>query len=563
MTGKFFDDLEQSHDARGEAVNSHLPCTDCDSSDALTLYSNGQTHCFSCHKHTFPDSKDKQIHTEMTEYTKGLYGTIADRGISKDTCKFYDVTCVLEGEDPNRVITKHIYPYYKQDKRVGQKIRDVTTKSFYTEGSLDKSIELFGQHLFTSFKKQYLIITEGELDALSAFQMSGGVYACVSLPLGAGSAVQSIKSNLDFINRFEHVVLSFDNDEQGKEATKKAATLFESGRCKIMQFPNGFKDANDMLKGGKNKEFIQLIYNSEQYKPEGIVDLYDQKERFLKARQERINSKWQYPFACMNKESYGFGHNELVILTAETGIGKTSLVREIQNHLLKTSDIKIGVMYIEETIADTFGRTMGLEMATPIHLPTIELDEDRLDKAMEVIGKGRLFAYEHFGSTGLNEILSRIRYMNKALGVKFVILDHISMLVDERYDDERRAMDNIVDKLRLLTIELDITIVAISHLNREGKLWGTSKIEKLANTIIKLERANLSEDDKERCRSKVIFLKNRFGGRTGTVGYLDYNPITNKLEESNDKDYKEKPKEDHFKAETGYRNQRSFPAASL
>lgn len=551
-----WDELEQSLDAGETMVESRLPCNDCGSSDALTLYTD-HTYCFSCLKHRWLD-EHIEIETNM-EFSQGLYGTIEDRGISKETCKFYDVSCILQD---NKII-KHIYPYYKNDKKVGQKIRDVSTKSFFTEGLIDnKNVELFGQQLFASHNKKYLIITEGELDALSAFQMVGGIYACVSLPLGSGSSYNSIKYNLEFINKFDHVVLAFDNDEQGLEATKKAVTLFESGKCKIMKFPNGFKDANDMLKAGKDRDFIQLIYNSEQYKPEGIVDLYDVKARFIESRKEMIKSNRLYPWACLNTYTYGIRTSELIIVTAETGIGKTSLVREIQNYLLKTTDDKIGVMYIEETIEDTFGRTMGLEMKEPIHLPKTELNEDKLQETMDSIGKGRLFAYEHFGSTGLDEIIFRIRYMNKALGVKVVILDHISMLIDERYDDERRALDNIVDRLRLLSIELDICIFAISHLNREGKLWGTSKIEKLANIIIKLERDSMNENEKLRCRSKVVLLKNRFGGRTGTVGFLDYNAITNKLEESNDQE--NGYKEDHFKEErTTSESPRAFAAGTL
>lgn len=552
-----FDDLDNTLDTGEVVVQSRLPCDVCGSSDALTQYSN-HTYCFSCEAHRWNDTKGLDLN--MVEFSKGLYGTIQDRGISKETCKFYDVSCQLEVDtNTNKTtIVKHIYPYYKEDKKAGQKIREVSTKSFHTEGLIDRSSELFGQHLFKSANKKYLIITEGELDALSAFQMVDGLYACVSLPLGSGSAHSAVKANLEFINNFEYCILAFDNDEQGREAVKKSVTLFESGKCKIMQFPTGFKDANDMLKAGKDREFIQLIYNSEQYKPEGIVDLYDVKTRFLESRKSMILSNRLYPWACLNKDTYGIRTSELVIVTAETGIGKTSLVREIQNHLLRTTDDKIGVMYIEETIEDTFGRTMGLEMKEPIYLPKTELNEDALQATMDKIGKGRLFAYEHFGSTGLDEIIARIRYMNKALGVKIIILDHISMLIDERYDDERRALDNIVDRLRLLSIELDVCIFAISHLNREGKLWGTSKIEKLANLIIKLERDNMSEYEADRCRSKVILLKNRFGGRTGTVGFLDYNPITNKLEETNDQE-EERTKEDHFKQE----GKRAFTAGSL
>lgn len=552
-----FDELDNTASQQGEVVSSHLPCPDCGSSDALTIYTTN-TYCFSCglsKPKTTDTEEPKQIMTQ-TEFTVGKVGAIKDRNLTKDVVKFYGVSCIL---DESNNIIKHIYPYYTGSKRTAQKIRVVADKTFFTEGTLGTKMQLFGQQLFNSSSKKYLIITEGELDAMAAYQMAGGIWPCVSVPNGAQSALTSVKANLEFINMFEHIVLCFDNDEQGREASIKVAKFFESGKCKIIHLPTGIKDACDMLLADKAKDFIQLVYNSEPYKPEGIVDLYDLKDRFLERRKKLIASTMLYPFKCLNDATYGIRTGELVILTAETGIGKTSLLREVQDHLLKTTQVKIGVMYIEEPVEDTFGLSLGVRMSKPIHLPDTEIDLTELDSAMNEIGRGRVYSYEHFGSTNLNEILYRIRYMKKVLGCNVIILDHISMLIDERYDDERRALDNIVYKLKLLSVELDVAILAVAHLNREGKLRGSAQIEQLANICIRLERDKLSDDFKTKTTSKVIIFKNRFVSREGLVGLLTFNPTTNRLEEENGSS---KEKEGNQSNSSNYKTQGIFEEES-
>lgn len=525
--------LSWEHDVRGDGVPlvAHLPCGDCGSSDALSIYSNG-TYCFSCSKfhsgegtELLEDKPVKEI--ENPTLSKGMFGPIKDRGISKDTAKFYGVAQVLEGE----VVTKHIYPYYLRGKKVGQKVRNVATKDFFSEGNM-RTVGLFGQQLFPASKKPYIIVTEGELDALAAFQMTGGIYPCVSIAKGATGAAKEIQEHLEYLNSFGTVVLCFDKDQQGELAAAKVAKLFAPNKCKIFQTNPIYKDACDYLSAGKGKEFTDTLYQSPVYTPAGILDLYDLHDRFLEKRKRLTESNLQYPYEGLNEKTYGIRTGEFVIITAQTGVGKTSFLREVQNHLLNTSDVKIGVMYIEEEGEDTYGLTFGPMVKQSIHLPTVDIDLPELQKAREKIGKGRVYVYEHFGSSDFDEILERIRYMVKGLGCEIIILDHISMLVsDQRYDDERRALDAISTKLKQLTVELGVGILAIAHKNREGQIRGSAMIEKLANIVFDLDRDLINEDPDVRNQTKLVVTKNRFSGETGPACTLMFDRVQNKLVE--------------------------------
>lgn len=522
---------------RGVAIESHLPCPDCGSTDALSLLSTG-TKCHSCgvwtpldgynYEGTTVNDLNKTVKEPTAIFTGGDFNAIEDRGISKETAKLYGVRST---PDLFNKLKEHYYPYYKGNQLVAQKVRIVSGKRFYSLGTMSKDMGLFGQQLFPKAAKQYCVITEGELDAMAAYQMTSGLYPCISVPNGATS-YETIQANFEYLNNFRCIALAFDNDKVGQEAATKIAKLFGAGKCKILQFDPAYKDACDYLKAGKGREFTEVLYNSAAYSPSGIVDMYDLHEKYLDRRKKLVNSSVQYPFKGLNDMTYGLRTSEVVVATAPTGIGKTEFIRSIQNNIIATTEEKLGVMYLEEDCADTYGKTLGMQLKSPIHLPDTKLDEVALQAERERLGRGRVYVYDHFGSVDFDEIVERIRYFAQVVGCRYIILDHISMLVsDQRYNDERKALDAISTKLKSLTMELDICIIAIVHLNREGLIRGSAAVEQLANIIIKLDRDNLAEDEEVRNQTKVIVTKNRFSGKTGEACTLQYSNETNSLVE--------------------------------
>jgi twinkle protein len=145
----------------------------------------------------------------------------------------------------------------------------------------------------------------------------------------------------------------------------------------------------------------------------------------------------------------------------------------------------------------------------------------------------------------VDQVVSRVRYMAKALDCKIIILDHISILVSGgQYGDERKALDEIMTKLRTLTQDTGIVLFAVSHLKRpDGKghedgavtsvsqLRGSASIAQLSDFVIGLERNGQSDDATERNTTHIRVLKNRFSGITGPAGHLLYHNDTGRLTE--------------------------------
>jgi twinkle protein len=138
------------------------------------------------------------------------------------------------------------------------------------------------------------------------------------------------------------------------------------------------------------------------------------------------------------------------------------------------------------------------------------------------------------------------------LGCKYIILDHISIVVSDQSGDERKQLDEISTKLKTLCMELNVAVLAVIHQNRAGEIRGSAGPEQVANIVFKLHRNKEDPDPWRRNVTKVVVQKNRFCGKTGPASYLWYCPETGRLVELGDEDARQyelgisKPKEEQW-----------------
>lgn len=529
----------------------HIACEHCGSSDGNSLYDDGHTHCFACGVTMFADAngehegaydertvmRDAVAPKKVAQMTiQGTFKSIPDRGISQATCEKYGVT--TDGDC-------QYYPYTNGDGvRTAVKKRNVPTKQFSISGDFSGAT-LFGQSLFHAGGKA-ITITEGELDALAAFQMQGSLYPTVSIRNGAQAALKDCKAQYEWLNSFDSVVICFDADEPGKKAAKEVAELF-GNKAKIMQHKSGHKDACDYLIAGATKDFVNEWWRASPYVPDGIVNAADLWEEISKP--EPI-AEAQYPWKGLNKLLYGIRPAELITVTAGSGLGKSQFLREILYNLLQTTDWKIGGMFLEESTRKTARSIMSLHANKLLHLPDTPTTEQELKEAFDAtLGSNRIYLFDHFGSSDVDNISNRIRYMAKACDCRVVFLDHISIVVSgQDLGDERKAIDNMMTKLRTLVQELNITLICVSHLRRPqgnqghedggsvslSQLRGSGAIAQLSDAVITLERNSMAENEEERHLTKIAVAKNRYNGETGPACKLKYNGYTGRMLEVED-----------------------------
>jgi len=527
----------------------HIPCPACGSKDNLAVYSDGHGHCFGC-GHWSPPTDGGNIDDYYEEnnnmnnqpiHIKGFKGDIPERKISLKIASKYGVR-ISHGADGK--IDKHYYPYYdsKTGDLLGYKERELATKAFTISGT-NKGAGLFGQQVFKEGGK-YLTITEGEVDALSVSEMFGGRWAVTSLKNGASGALRDIKDNLDYIESFDNVVLCFDQDDAGQEAIKAVRDIISPNKLRICTIP--LKDASDMLMMGKVKDFTEAWWNAKGYTPAGIVRGEDTWEHLQK--DENLVTVL-YPWKSLNEVTYGFRQKELVTLTSGSGMGKSSVVKELEAHILNETDDNLAIIHLEESVDRSVKGLMSIEANLPIHIPKYEAllsEEEKKALWQKSVADKNVFFYDHFGSMSEDSLLSVIRTYAKSFDCKWIVLDHLSIVVSsqEGIQDERKAIDAIMTKLRKIVQETGVGLFLVSHLKRpmgkaheEGgqvslsELRGSAAIAQLSDIVIGLERNQQADDETARNTTTLRVIKNRFCGLTGKAGELIYDKDTGRLKE--------------------------------
>lgn len=521
------------------AFVSHVACKHCSSSDAAAVYTDGHIYCFSCQTYTPGDEEIKAANTAPikinTNLIEGFNSALPARGLREDTCRKFDYQVGTYKGRPVQIAN------YRNDagEVTHQKIRDAD-KNFIVLGDSIKSV-LYGQHLWTTGKK--VVICEGEIDALSISQAQKNSWPVVSVPAGCQSAKKALMNAWDWLSGFDEIVLFFDGDAPGKEAALACAESLPLGKVKIARL-SGYKDANEALVAGKEADIVNAIWRAKEWRPDGIVSTADMRDLVIQTDKEATAA---YPYEKLNKITKGIRPSTLVVLTAGSGVGKSTLVTEIAYHLHKQNH-RCGMLMLEETNKRTARGILGLHMEKNIVQDESSATDEEVQQAYDEVFQGdqQIQMFDHFGNTDLDTVILRIQYMVRAGGCTHVFLDHISIVISSmtmnKGVDERRLIDSAMTQLRTMTQELGITLFLVSHLTRPkgeahesggrimiSQLRGSGALAQLSDMVIGLIKNPDEQDTRE-----LTVLKNRFSGEVGFAGTLKYDRERSRLIDADD-----------------------------
>lgn len=523
-----------------DIIRAHIPCPDCGSSDGMTEYSD-HTYCFVCERWTPTEQKERSnaVPKDLIPMHDIEYRPIRVRGIREDTCRKYryGVTRDMHGK------LLQIANYCDDDGQIiFQKTRD-KDKHFAVLGQ--QQHRFYGQHLYHKGRK--LVITEGEIDCLTVSQIQDNKYPVVSVPFGCQSADKIFRENLDWLLGFEEIIVIFDMDDPGQKAIKKLGGILPPGRMKIGRLP--LKDPNECLTAGHPEYVVSAIWNAEPYRPDGIHNGKDLLDLLLS--EDDDTRSYDYPWAPeLTRMTHGIRKGEMLLITAGSGIGKSTMTRELAYTLHMRDGLRVGMIMLEESPKKTLRDLMSIHLKKPLHFMwNDKIKAEVRQHYNEVFGDGGILLYDHFGSIESDSLLDKIRYMIVTGGCDFVVLDHITIAVtamDDRARDERTAIDRLMTALRSLIEETKAGIIVVSHLRKTDTkscpfeqggiislddLRGSGSLKQLSDTIIAMERNQQAEEDEERNTLRLRGLKCRFTGNTGLADKVRFNKKTNCIEE--------------------------------
>ncbi len=517
-------------------TSARVECPACGSSDGFAQDREGGGYCFSCKKLIekggnilMPNNDAKPA--PPAKLGDGRFIPILDRRLTLATCQKYNVKV----DEYNN----HLYPYYDGDTVAAVKYR-TPDKSFPTRpsGTIQKC-GLFGKVSFAAGGPS-VTVTEGELDAMSAFQMMGSRYPAVSVQ-SSSTAVRDCKNDWKFLNSFRKIILAFDNDKPGQDAAAKVALLFP-GKAFIMGMSK-YNDCSDYLQHKGTKDWMKEWWDSKEVEVGG----YMSGESLLTAMRKPIKDGLSLPWPTLSAAMHGVRWHELITLGAGSGLGKTECFKEIINHVILEHGMKCGVIFLEEPPAKTgiciHSKSLNKRLIKP------EFAKTRVREILESENYQRiaenLVVVDHRGESDVEHILAQIEYLVVKFGCKFVFLDHITAICEGKEDGNVNSqIHHAMEELNKLLQRHEFTLFMISHLNQpsgtpheEGarvtlrNFYGSGAIKQRSNFVFGLEGDQQAGGGVKHRRFLRCLKDRELGEATGLVTPLRYDPETGALEE--------------------------------
>ena len=530
-------------------------CPHCDSSRGYAPATNveGAGYCHKCGVTDFGDADRPQEAPEEPETLPGLiedirYGDLPSRGLSLETCRrFRYGVGHYNGQDVQ--VASYIDP--QSGTTVLQKIRRADKSFAWLKGrpDADRFKGLFGQPFMKSADQHnanydsIVHITEGELDAMAVSQAMGANYTVVSLPDGASSARKHCAGALDWLDAHDQIVLFFDQDEAGQKATEEVLDLFTPGKVRVVRTDLG-KDACDILRDHGPEALRKTVWDAPKHRPSWLIEGTD--AIMEEVRSGALVKGVEYPWKGLNDMLGGIRPGTMTTVAAGSGAGKTLAMRHVALHAMKQG-WKVGMLELESSTREGFLGLASLHLGR--HLSDLEEDEMPYEdiEAFAAEFADRVCFTTNWGSMDSDELCSKLRFLSKS-GCQLVILDHVSIVVSGlEIADERRAIDTLCTKIRLLCESTGLAVQLVSHLRRAGNnqtsaeeggkisgsmLRGSHSLLQLADACWTIRRDQSSEDPVIRHMPRIDVVKDRARGRTGPACALKFDPETHRLTET-------------------------------
>lgn len=174
-------------------------------------------------------------------------------------------------------------------------------------------------------------------------------------------------------------------------------------------------------------------------------------------------------FSVLDKRSGGLQTSDLIIIAADTSMGKTSLAIKMAMNCGCPVAFYSMEMKKEQIAARMISIASGVSSNEILYSRLDSGKIQRIDKGIAKIS-GKPIYFDDRGTSNIETILSSIRMMKIKYGIKGVVVDYLQILnVNMKSSNKEQQMGDVARRLKNIAKELDIWVIALSQLSRDNQ----------------------------------------------------------------------------------------------
>lgn len=362
------------------------------------------------------------------------------------------------------------FPYFRGGEVVNVKYRAIGEKLFRMHGGAERV--LYG---LDDIGKA-VVVVEGEIDKLSVAM--AGEWSCVSVPDGAPAVTaKDYTAKFDFLIAaeqqlagVERFVLAVDGDMPGQKLEEELARRLGHERCFRVTWPEGCKDANDVLVKHSAAKLRECLDGAQPYPIAGIFELADISERVV-AIHERGMPKAEPTGWKALQGMYSVRAGEWTVVTGIPGHGKSEWLDALMINLAKSAGWTFGVFSPENQPLERHAAKLAEKFTGKPFNPgrTPRIDRDALDNALDWLHRHVAFILPE--EPTLDRILSLAKVLVFRRGIRGLIIDPWNELEHSRPRDmaETEYISACLSKIRTFARQNGVHVWIVAHPTKLSK----------------------------------------------------------------------------------------------
>lgn len=413
-----------------------------------------------------PMPKLQKVSDRVLKYFEG-------RGISNNTLLALKVTESLEWMPecgPGEKKLAICFNYFRDEELVNIKYRSADKKF-----KLEKDAELIFYNLNATNERKEIIIVEGEIDVLTAYEC--GLPNVVSVPNGASSG----RAKLDYLNNcwhnFQHIdkiIIAVDDDGPGRALEEELIRRFGSERCYLFQYPTGYKDISEVYWGdGKKglqplgKDAVRnLIASAERPPLEGVDRVADMVQPVMKIYYDGFPETLKLNWELDDYIKWRLG--ELTIVTGTPNAGKSTWVNNVLEALARLHGWRTAMFSPEKNPLELLVTELAqIHVGLPFYKkdPLRKMNLEDVKRSLEFVNDNFLFLKVDDIDITIDGLIEKAEQCVERYGINCLVIDPWNYLEHKRpvYQTETEYISEALSKLATFCKRRKVHTFLIAH----------------------------------------------------------------------------------------------------
>ena len=499
------------------------------------------------------------VQHKWDELSENTISWLKKRGVSESTAReanLKSATHYIASLKEN--VECVVFPYMNQGVMYAAKIRSISEKGFSCHGA---PASFFNAESIVSGDD--LFICEGEMDALSFIE--AGFESVVSVPNGAVMKVVDgridpqddnkfrflwdAKKKIDSANR---VIIATDADGAGQAMAEEIARRIGKDKCWKIEFPDGCKDANDVLVKKGKAAFERMCAGVVPWPVAGLYDashFYDQLDEIYDNGMGKGASTGYQSV----DEYYSIVEGQLTVVTGHPSSGKSEFIDQIMVNLAEEKGWKFAVCSFENEPRLHIAKLISKYLSKPFFTGvTPRMSKEELETGKLFVKEHFSFLYQNDGSMATIEgIVERLKIAVMRHGVRGAIIDPYNYIQKNGDISETDWISEMLTQLRVFAQSHGIHLWFVAHPTKmmrdaNGKVPAPKGYD-ISGSAAWFAKADIGlsvhrPDPVKSAVSEVHIWKCRFSwiGKQG-VAELFFNPVTSRYSEAVQDDFMDTP----------------------